>query len=97
MISKSFHRPKNKTEYGGKPMSVQLLIILIYFAMTIAIGLYAQKKSKTACSFHGAGLGIVMCVAAGTGEWLGGTSTTGVSESSSLPFFLPSSTAVWKP
>ncbi len=61
-------------------MSIQLIIILAYFALTIGIGLYAQKKSKTATSFHGAGLGVIMCVAAGTGEWLGGTSTTGVSE-----------------
>ncbi|NTV88818.1 MAG: sodium:solute symporter family protein [Clostridiales bacterium] len=61
-------------------MSIQLLVILVYFGLTIAIGLLAQKKSKTSSSFVGAGLGVVMCVAAGTGEWLGGTSTTGVSE-----------------
>ena len=61
-------------------MSIQLVIIVLYFILTILIGLYANKKSKTANSFHGAGLGILMCVAAGTGEWLGGTSTTGISE-----------------
>ncbi len=61
-------------------MSTQLVVILVYFALTIAIGIHAQKKAKTASSFHGAGLGVLMCVAAGTGEWLGGTSTTGVSE-----------------
>lgn len=61
-------------------MSIQLGIILIYILITIAIGVYAKKNSKTANSFHGAGLGVLMCVAAGTGEWLGGTSTTGVSE-----------------
>lgn len=61
-------------------MSIQLAVILIYFALTVAIGIYAKKNSKTSSSFHGAGLGVVMCVAAGTGEWLGGTSTTGVSE-----------------
>lgn len=59
---------------------MQLAIILIYFAITIFIGVQAKKKSGTSSSFHGAGLGVVMCVAAGTGEWLGGTSTTGVSE-----------------
>ena len=59
---------------------MQLAIILAYFALTIGIGLYSQKKSKTSECFHGSGLGIIMCVAAGTGEWLGGTSTTGVSE-----------------
>jgi len=61
-------------------MSIQLLIIVIYFAITIAIGFYAKSKSTSSDSFHGAGLGVLMCVAAGTGEWLGGTSTTGVSE-----------------
>jgi SSS family solute:Na+ symporter len=61
-------------------MSIQLLIILAYFAVTIAIGTYAKKKSTSSDAFHGAGLGVLMCVAAGTGEWLGGTSTTGVSE-----------------
>lgn len=61
-------------------MNVQLIIILFYFALTVAIGLYAKKKSTSSSSFHGAGLGVLMCVAAGTGEWLGGTSTTGVSE-----------------
>jgi SSS family solute:Na+ symporter len=61
-------------------MSVQVLIILIYFALTIAIGFVALKKSNSSDAFHGAGLGVMMCVAAGTGEWLGGTSTTGVSE-----------------
>lgn len=61
-------------------MSTQLLIIIVYFAVTILIGLYAQKKSKSSDSFHGTGLGVLMVVAVGVGEWLGGTSTTGVSE-----------------
>lgn len=61
-------------------MSVQFLIILIYFALTIGIGMYSMKQSKSSDSFHGAGLGVLMCVAAGTGEWLGGTSTTGIAE-----------------
>ena len=61
-------------------MSIQVLIILIYFALTIAIGFVSMKKSGNSDNFHGAGLGVLMCVAAGTGEWLGGTSTTGVSE-----------------
>lgn len=65
---------------GGIRVSIQLLIIVLYLAVTVLIGLYAKKKSNTASSFHGAGLGVLMCVAAGTGEWLGGTSTTGVSE-----------------
>ena len=61
-------------------MSLQLIIILIYLALTVIIGLYAQSKAKDSSSFHGAQLGVLMCVAAGTGEWLGGTSTTGVAE-----------------
>lgn len=61
-------------------MSIQLLIIIGYFAITIGIGIYAKTKSDSSSSFHGSGLGVLMCVAAGTGEWLGGTSTTGVSE-----------------
>lgn len=61
-------------------MSIQLLIILIYFALTVFIGVWSSKHSKTSDSFTGAGLGVAICVAAGTGEWLGGTATTGVSE-----------------
>lgn len=61
-------------------MSIQLIIIVIYFFGTIGIGIYSKRKADSASSFHGAGLGVLMCVAAGTGEWLGGTSTTGVSE-----------------
>lgn len=61
-------------------MSAQSIIIILYLVMTVAVGLIAKRKTKSASAFHGAGLGILMCVAAGTGEWLGGTSTTGVSE-----------------
>ncbi|MDR1797426.1 MAG: sodium:solute symporter family protein [Clostridiales Family XIII bacterium] len=59
---------------------VQIVIILAYFALTVFIGIRATKKSDSSTSFHGAQLGVVMIVAASTGEWLGGTSTTGVSE-----------------
>lgn len=61
-------------------MSVQLLIILAYFALTVTIGLLAQRKTSSASSFHGASLGVLMVVVVGVGEWLGGTSTTGISE-----------------
>ncbi|MDD9302079.1 MAG: sodium:solute symporter family protein [Desulfobacter sp.] len=61
-------------------MSVQLMIILGYLGLTIWVGMFARRKSGSAKSFHGANLGVLMCVAAGTGEWLGGTSTTGISE-----------------
>ncbi len=59
---------------------MQLIIILIYFAVTIAIGVLSSKKSKSSDSFHGAEMGLFAIVAASAGEWLGGTATTGVSE-----------------
>ena len=61
-------------------MPLQVFIILLYLIATILLGILAKNKAKSSSSFHGSGLGILMCVAAGTGEWLGGTSTTGVSE-----------------
>lgn len=61
-------------------MSTQILIILLYFVVTVAIGVRSMRKATGSDSFHGAGMGVIMCVAAGTGEWLGGTSTTGVAE-----------------
>ncbi len=57
-----------------------LIIVILYLIITFILGYLAKKKSKTARSFHGANLGILMCVVAGAGEWMGGTSTTGVSE-----------------
>ncbi|MCD8254587.1 MAG: sodium:solute symporter family protein [Oscillospiraceae bacterium] len=59
---------------------VQLIIIILYFALTVAIGIYSGKKSKSSDAFVGAGMGILAIVCASTGEWLGGTATTGVSE-----------------
>ena len=61
-------------------MSIQLIIILIYFALTIFIGVMAGKKTKSADAFTGVALSTVAIVCASTGEWLGGTATTGVSE-----------------
>ncbi|MGI5971128.1 MAG: sodium:solute symporter family protein [Oscillospiraceae bacterium] len=61
-------------------VSVQLVVIILYFALTIGIGLWSLRKSKTSDSFHGAALGVFAIVCASAGEWLGGTATTGVSE-----------------
>lgn len=61
-------------------VSIQICIILAYIALTVVIGVFTKKKNKSSSAFHGTGLGVLMCVTAGTGEWLGGTSTTGVSE-----------------
>lgn len=60
--------------------SIQLIIIVLYFAITVAIGLWSSKKSKTSDSFHGTEMGLMAIVCASAGEWLGGTATTGVSE-----------------
>ena len=59
---------------------VQIIIIVLYFALTVAIGMWSSKKSKTSDSFHGAEMGLFAIVCASAGEWLGGTATTGVSE-----------------
>ena len=59
---------------------MQLVIIILYFALTVVIGVISMKKSKTSDSFHGAAMGVFAIVAASAGEWLGGTATTGVSE-----------------
>jgi SSS family solute:Na+ symporter len=61
-------------------MPIQFVVIILYLLMTVIIGTIAKRSSSDSSAFHGAGLGVLMCVAAGTGEWLGGTSTTGVSE-----------------
>ncbi len=61
-------------------ISVQLIVIVLYFAITVVVGLWSAKKSKTAAAFHGTELGLFSIVCASTGEWLGGTATSGVSE-----------------
>ena len=57
-----------------------LVFVLAYLLITLMIGFFARKKGGGSRLFHGANLGVLMCVAAGAGEWMGGTSTTGVSE-----------------
>ena len=61
-------------------MSTQLIVIIIYFAVTVLIGVLSGMKSKGSDSFVGAQMGLLAIVCASTGEWLGGTATTGVSE-----------------
>ncbi len=62
---------------------LQIIIVFSYILLTVIIS-YIGKKSKsdvkTASAFEGAGLGILLCVVAGAGEWLGGTATTGIAE-----------------
>jgi SSS family solute:Na+ symporter len=59
---------------------IQVIIIVLYFALTVLIGVMSMKKAKTSDSFHGAEMGLFAIIAASAGEWLGGTATTGVSE-----------------
>lgn len=58
---------------------IQIAIIALYLAWIICFGIKARKASNEA-EFEGNNLGILMCVAIGAGEWLGGTSISGVSE-----------------
>lgn len=59
---------------------IQIAIILVYFFVTLAIGVYAKRKSTSVEKYEGVRLGLILCVAIGAGEWMGGTATTGVSE-----------------
>lgn len=55
------------------------IVLLVYIIITIIISVFLRRKENFD-SFHGENLGILMCVAIGTGEWLGGNSTIGVAE-----------------
>ena len=39
-------------------LSVQFIVIVLYFALTVAVGLLAARKSKTSDDFHGAEMGL---------------------------------------
>lgn len=59
---------------------LQVIIVSLYVAVTIAIGVWTRRKTESSRAFDGEGLGLLLCVVAGAGEWLGGTATTGVAE-----------------
>ena len=61
-------------------MSIQLIIIIAYFAVSIVVGIVMSRGTNTSSKFHGTQLGVAAIVCASAGEWLGGTATTGVSE-----------------
>lgn len=61
-------------------MSIQLIIIIFYFLLSVLIGIFMSKGTDTSSKFHGTQLGVTAIVCASAGEWLGGTATTGVSE-----------------
>ena len=61
-------------------MNATVIVVAAYFAIIIAVGMYATKRSKNSEAFHGAEMGLFAIVCASAGEWLGGTATTGVAE-----------------
>ena len=61
-------------------MALYIIIIAAYMVLTVGVGLYSRKHVTSSGSYMGADLGLTICVFAGAGEWMGGTSTTGVSE-----------------
>ena len=58
----------------------QIVIVSLYVAVTIGIGIWTRRKARSSTAYHGAELSMLLCVVAGAGEWLGGTATTGVAE-----------------
>ena len=59
---------------------VQIIIVFSYIILTVLIGFVGKNRSKTTKGYEGTGLGLLLCVVAGAGEWLGGTATTGIAE-----------------
>ncbi len=55
-------------------------MILLYLLVTVAIGVRASRRTRSAAAFQGTGMGVSAIVFASAGEWLGGTATTGVAE-----------------
>ena len=58
------------------------IAIVIFFLVLSIIGYVAKRSTRTGLDFliSGRNLGLVLCTVAVAGEWLGGTSTIGVSE-----------------
>ena len=61
-------------------MNRQLIIIIVYFALTMVIGILASLKIKSSDSFVGSGMGVFAIVCVACGQWPGGTAATGCSE-----------------
>ncbi|MCK5224529.1 sodium:solute symporter family protein [Candidatus Calescamantes bacterium] len=72
-------------------MSIQLFIIIAYFAFLIFLGWLAKSKAKTSSDFLLAGrsLGISLATVTIVGEWLGANSTIGTSEMAFRSGFSP--------
>lgn len=58
---------------------IQIIIVVVYFVLTILLGLLTTR-AKSSKVYDGMNLGLITCVAVGAGEWIGGTSTSGVAE-----------------
>lgn len=63
-------------------VSVQFIIIMIYFIIILFIGILAQRLVKSSFDLLVAGrnLGLILTIFAIAGEWLGGTSTVAVGQ-----------------
>ena len=61
-------------------MNLQIVIVVLYFVVTMAIGVLASRKTKSSDSFLGSGMGVFAIVCVACGQWLGGTATTGCAE-----------------
>lgn len=61
-------------------MNLQLVIIVLYFALTMLVGILASRKTRSSEAFVGSGMGVFAIVCVACGQWLGGTATTGCSE-----------------
>lgn len=70
---------------------VQLLIIITYFVLLAVIGKVAKKYAKSSSDFLIAGrnMGVTLVTVSIVGEWLGGMSTIGTSETAFQSGFFP--------
>lgn len=60
--------------------AVQTGVVAAYLALTVLLSVWSRRGGRSSRAFMGAEIGLLLCVVAGAGEWMGGTSTTGVSE-----------------
>lgn len=61
-------------------MNIVTLFICAYFLVTTILAIMIGRKKNNSRSYFGYNLSVAACVAIGAGEWMGGTSTTGVAE-----------------
>jgi SSS family solute:Na+ symporter len=72
-------------------LNIQLIIIVSYFVLLVALGWFARRYAQTSTDYLIAGrnLGIVLCTVSIVGEWLGGMSTIGTAEKAYVSGFFP--------